>query len=559
MSTSVSRNQVAHGSYGADETVRYGNLRVPRMPGFGRLSFGGSVWLVLAAVLLMLISLTNIWAAVLWAVFAVAVAAPTAFPTKDGYGRYELLWRRRRFGAARRAQRTTLRQGLTGAVPDGSCRLPGVAAATHLTSEVDMHGRSFGLIHWPHANLYSVVLHASPAGFAGLDKHVRDNFVAYWAAWLGQLNTVEEIVGAAVVVETVPDSGQRLERAMDRGRLDDAAVPELARAVEAEIRSSGRQGSPTLTCRVTVTLSARCPGERDGESEMVRTREEMAEQIGDLLPSWTAALGATGAGTNVGPCTAQEIVDSTRVAFDPSVAADVEEAQLAAAAGESSGTGLTWEEAGPIWAEARPDVYLHEAARSRTWQMKSLPSVFFAETIRRMLEPHKDIARKRVALLYRPETPEASASAADADVRKAIFRATQGRRAKAAAELELEAARQTARQEAEGAPLIRVGLVVTATSFDEESLRRASRSVTSALAGQARIGLRVPRGSQDIAFLTGLPLGLVPQQLSRPPKTPKTPRKVSRPSDGGVESGRRGRGRASKAPESLAYQAEALR
>lgn len=159
---------------------------------------------------------------------------------------------------------------------------------------------------------------------------------------------------------------------------------------------------------------------------------------------------------------------------------------------------------------------MHESVLSRTWQMKHPPrGVFFAETMQRMLEPHKDIARKRVAILYRPETPETSANTADADVRKAIFKATQGKRAKAAAEAELEAARQTARQEAQGSPLVRVGVLVTVSTFDEDALRRGSRAVRSGIAAQARIGLRVPVGSQDMAFLTGMPLGLAPQQISR--------------------------------------------
>jgi len=496
-----------------DDAVRYGNLREPKMPGLGRLSFGASIFLVLAAVILMLLCLMNLWLGLGWGLFAMAVAAPTAFPTRDGYGRYQVMWRRRRAAAARKRMKHTLRQGLTGAVPDGSCRLPGVAAATELSSHTDMHGRSFGLIHWPHADLYAVALQLSPSGFAGLDKDVKDRHVAQWAAWLGQLNTVEEIVGAAVIVETVPDSGQRLERAMDRGRADEEAIPEFARLVEEEIRATYRVGSPTLTCRMTLTLSSRID---DGEQVMVRPREEMAEQSGDLLPAWTNSLGATGAGTGVRACTTQEIVDFTRVIFDPTVADDVEEAQLAAAAGDGDGTGLTWSEAGPIFHEVRPETYMHESVLSRTWQMKHPPrGVFFAETMQRMLEPHKDIARKRVAILYRPETPETSANAADADVRKAIFKATQGKRAKAAAEAELEAARQTARQEAQGSPLVRVGVLVTVSTFDEEALRRGSRAVRSGIAAQARIGLRVPVGSQDMAFLTGMPLGLVPQQINR--------------------------------------------
>ncbi len=506
-------------SASADDAVRYGNLTEPKMPGLGRLSFGASVFLVLSAVLLMLLCLVNIWVGLAWGVIALSLAAPTAFPTKDGYGRYQVMFRRRRSSAARRRGHSELRQGLTGAVPDGACRLPGVAATTALSSHTDMHGRSFGMVHWPHADLFAIVIQLSPAGFAALDKDVKDNYVAHWAAWLAQMNTVEEIVGVAVVVETVPDSGQRLERAMDRGRVAEAAIPEFATVVEQQIRDSYRVGSPTLTCRLTVTLSARVD---DGDQALVRSREEVADQFADLLPAWTASLAATGAGGSARPCTAQEITDSVRVAFDPSVAEDVEEAQLAASAGLGPGTGLVWSEVGPIHHEALPDLYRHEGTVSRTWQMKHPPrGVFFAESLQRILEPHKDIARKRVALLFRPESPEDSANAADADVRKALFRANQTKRAKAIVEVELEAARHTARQEAQGSPLVRVGMLVTVSAQSEEALRRASRAVKSGLAAQARIGVRVPLGSQDMAFLTALPLGLVPQQITRVRKVKK--------------------------------------
>lgn len=60
-------------------------------------------------------------------------------------------------------------------------------------------------------------------------------------------------------------------------------------------------------------------------------------------------------------------------------------------------------------------------------------------------------------------------------------------------------------------------MLVTVTAFDADEMRRASRAIRSGLSGQARIKLRLPRGSQDLAFLMALPLGLVPQVHIRPP------------------------------------------
>lgn len=69
-------------------------------------------------------------------------------------------------------------------------------------------------------------------------------------------------------------------------------------------------------------------------------------------------LRATGAGTTVRFCTAQEIVDATRVAYDPTVALQVERAR------GDGGTGLTWDDAGPALHEAEFDHYRHDRAWS---------------------------------------------------------------------------------------------------------------------------------------------------------------------------------------------------
>ncbi|MBN9748648.1 hypothetical protein DMP23_47570 [Amycolatopsis sp. A1MSW2902] len=501
----------------ADRDITYGNLLSPKLPGLGNLGFGSTMFAVFSAIVLIVLVavLQLLVVAVVWLVISAAVLAPAAFPTKDGYGRYQMVWRRRMHARAEKTGRTALRQGLSGHVPDGECRLPGLAATTRLRTFRDVHGREFGLIVWPEQDLYTVVIEAFPSGFEGLDKATIDSYLAHWAAWLGRLNTVEEVAGAAVVVETVPDSGRRLLRAVRRGRVDNA--PRLSRGVTDQILDSYHVGTPATTVRLTVTLSAIAPGAAD---EPARSEQEMADLIGDLLPTWTGSLDMTGAGTGARPCTGQEITDYVRVAFDPSVAELVEEAQLRS--GEDGpgggGTGIEWAQAGPISAWNHWEHYAHESAVSRTWQMKEPPrGVFFAQTLHHMLAPHKDIARKRVALLYRPESPEASATASERDVKNARLKATQGRYAKAAASGDLEAAQRSTRQVAMGSPLIRVGMLVTVTVRDAAELARASRAVKTGLAGQARIALRLPKGAQDVSFLCSLPLGLVPQIALRAP------------------------------------------
>lgn len=57
-------------------------------------------------------------------------------------------------------------------------------------------------------------------------------------------------------------------------------------------------------------------------------------------------LRESGAGQQPTPLTGQDLVDAVRIAYDPTVATDVEEARAA------GGTGLTWQQAGPTFADS---------------------------------------------------------------------------------------------------------------------------------------------------------------------------------------------------------------
>lgn len=483
--------------------IRYGNLRRPRLPGFAGMGAIPSAILLLGSLFMMLfIFIFNIVVGAAWMLLVVAAVVPEAIPTSDGVGRYSKWLGARKFKRADRVNKTALVQGLTGLVPDGHCRLPGVATSLELSTHVDVHGREFGLLEWSNSDLYAVVIQCFPPGLSGLDKNIVDSQVAQWGAWMGQLNTIGEVAGASVVVETAPDSGQRLARAIDRGRS--ATAPAFSKRLAEEMKVGSRIGSPVVTTRVTVTFSAKLKSDLDGETR-VRSRAEMAAAIGDVLPTLTGSLDGTGAGSGAYPCTAQEITDFTRVAYDPAVAPLVEEAQF------GEGTGLTWDQAGPATAKNHFDCYQHETAVSRTWQMREAPrGMFFARTLHDLLSPHRDVARKRVVLLYRPESPARSAQLAENDVTSAQLVASQNPRARAAHRLAVQAAEKTAEQEALGSPLIRVGLLVTVTVLDPALLDQASRVIVSTLAPQARLRMRLPRGAQDSAFVAGLPLGMVP-------------------------------------------------
>lgn len=119
------------------EPIQFGNLLSPRLPGLGRLSMPATIFLIVSALVTMILAIFSIWAVLTWVAFSMALLAPALFPTRDGYGRYEVAWRKLRHSRASSAGETILRQGLVGAVPDGACHLPGIAASTELTSHSD--------------------------------------------------------------------------------------------------------------------------------------------------------------------------------------------------------------------------------------------------------------------------------------------------------------------------------------------------------------------------------------------------------------------------------------
>jgi len=502
--------------------TQYAELRPPRLTGLWGLSLAATALLVVAAIVLagivtvgMVVGL-GVWtliAGAVWVLLALGGILPEAIKTRDGQGHYTKWFAKRAFRRGEKTGETVLSQGLTGTVPSMKFTPPGVAATTTLSEHYDIHGNPFGLITWGDTNLYSVVINTHPAGPSGKDSDVFDAEVAQWAAWKGQLNTIGNVVAAQVVIESSPDSGQRLARAVDRGRAEDpdrpgevdpSRVPEFSRLMAEQIKASGSTGAPRVTTRVTVTFSGEETDEDTGEVH-TRTAAEMQALIADVLPGLVSTLVATGAGSSCRAARAEHIIDFTRVAYDPSVAALVEEAQL------NGGTGLTWDEAGPTTAVNRFDHYQHEMAWSRTWQMRQPPKgTFFATVLKRLLEPHRDIARKRVALCYRTESPLKSAQIAENDVTAARVALSQSPQAKAAQEQRLIAAKRTAEQEALGAPLIRVGMLITATVTEREQLDRVSRLIQTQLAPQARLRLRLASGAQDSAFVAALPLGMVP-------------------------------------------------
>lgn len=492
----------------------YGNLRRPRSAGLNSFSLLATGLLFAGVLVFVIMSLLGGLIPALIELVAVFVAVGLlSVRDRDGRNLLQRTAARLAYRHGRRSGAHLYRAGLLGVVPHGSTQLPGLAAKSTLAEAWDSYGRPFCAVYYPSTTDYAVTFSAEPDGAALVDDWQVDSWVAYWGAFLASLSDEPGIQAAAVTIETAPDTGHRLHRAVTSAIDEDS--PEIARAMLHEVVSRYPAGSAVIRSWVTLTFSAatRATGPR-------RSTEEVLRDLASRLPKLGERLGTTGAGA-VRPTVADELAETVRVAYDPAAASVIEHARVA---GEP--VALSWDEVGPAAHEARWDHYVHDSGVSRTWTMTVPPrGVFSSNVLTDLLAPHPDIARKRVTLLYRVLPAGKAADVVQSDQRDADFRAATSRPT-ARARVEAAAAAQAAMEEAKGAGVANVGMIVTATVVDpgavpgerltkrnrtrEARLLTALADATAAidsLAAGARIRLRIAYGSQDSAFAAGLPAG----------------------------------------------------
>jgi hypothetical protein len=124
------------------------------------------------------------------------------------------------------------------------------------------------------------------------------------------------------------------------------------------------------------------------------------------------------------------------------------------------------------------------------------------------MAPHRDIARKRVTMLYRVLDAGVAGRIVEMDKRTSDFRVRSSQRPSERNLREQSSAIATAQEEARGAGLVDFGMLVTATVEDELKLAEAEAAIDN-LAATARITLRRVWGSQDSAFTATLPVGVL--------------------------------------------------
>ncbi len=483
----------------------YGNWRRPTSPGILGLGSVGTMLLLAGLIAIVItVMVTNLLTALVVAGLLGVVLL--AVLIKDVHGK-NVISR----GSARlawwssRSRGTNLyRSGPLGRTLWGTYQLPGLAAPTRLSEHSDSYGRRFAMLYTPATGSYSIVIGAEPDGAALVDQEQIDIWVADWGQWLANLGDEPGIEAASVTIETAPDSGTRLRREV-RTNIDEDA-PAFAQKMLNEVVDRYPSGSSTVKAFVSITFNA---APRAGSKK--RTPDEMGHELAARLPGLTGGLQATGAGA-AHPLSAQELCEAIRIAYDPAAAVLIDEAH---AAGETP--DLAWPDVGPSATQSSWGGYRHDSAYSCTWSMTQAPrGNVQSGVLARLLAPHRDIARKRVTLLYRPIDAAKAAAIVEADLRAAEFRVTSTNKPAARDSLAVRAAAATAQEEASGAGLVQFGMLVTATVSDL-SQESDARAAIDNLAATARLRLRLVYGSQDSAFAAALPLGLVlPKHIKVP-------------------------------------------
>lgn len=481
----------------------YGNWRRPRRPGLGPLGLVGTFGVFGGLVLTLLVSLASLLAALFVILPLGILLAPLMVRTQDGRNLYQLLalrigWLRRKSKGAHVYVSGPLSQR-----PGGRFRPPGLLTQVTMSEGQDAYNRPFGVLHHPGRNLYTIVLGCEPDGGSLVDPDQADVWVASWGEWLARLSHEPELRGASVVVETAPDPGMRLANEVLPRIAADA--PAAARAVMEEVVESYPAASSEMHTYITLTYGVPA-GQKRHHSEILT---DLAIRIPGLLSGLVGAGGGAAA-----PLSAERIAEVVRVAYDPAVAGEVLTVRA-----QYGGTGLEWEDAGPSAGVETVTAYQHDSGVSRSWLLTLAPrGTVRSSVLRGLLEAAPGTRRKRVALFYRPIDPATSARIVEADRRAAQFMATSGRgMVQARAASEVQAAEQTAAEEASGAGLVEFSLMVTVTVDSVDQLADASVTVRN-LQAAARISLRPADRMQAAAFTCTLPVGVLPWEQTLIPR-----------------------------------------
>ncbi|WP_067694639.1 SCO6880 family protein [Nocardia jejuensis] len=388
----------------------------------------------------------------------------------------------------------------------GTCKLPGLMATSKLYEGVDAAGYRFGMTHMPSHHLYTVMVKCWPQGARAVDQDRIDQWVGAWGNLLATLGEKPDIEAITVVVDSMPETGNRLATEVNNLTVDTA--PEPARLMMAQLAEQLPSESVRMESWCSISFKATTPARR-------KVPAEQAEEIGRRLPLIVAALAD--AGVRARPMTGEEIIAVVRRSWDPASEADLEEA---AELGESH--GLTWDDAGPVHHDEKLGHLLHDGTMSVTWECDGAPEGVVRERVlQRLLAPNDQLPRKRVAVIYRPHSAGDAADIVDNDYKDALVAAqTERGVGSATAAIRVEATEQARGEQARGHGVTRVGYLITVTAQNDTELP-SIEAITKDLASQTRLKIRRCYRYQAAAFAASMGAGALLPEMSSLPKVVK--------------------------------------
>lgn len=385
----------------------------------------------------------------------------------------------------------------------GTYRQPGLLAPSKLYESRDSSGYQFGMIHMPDWHLYTVMLRCWPQGARAVDQVMINQWVASWGQLLATLGGAPDIEAVTPVLDTVPETGNRL--AAEVSHLTSKNAPEMAKAMMAELAVQLPSNTVRLEAWCSVTFRATTPERRKDPAEQ-------AVEIGRRLPGIVTALGD--AGVRARPMTGDEVIALSRRAWDPAAEADLE---AAAETGDSH--GVRWDDAGPVSHDESKSQLSHDGTVSVTWEMSAPPEGNVDEQVlKRLLEPNAAVPRKRVAIIYRPHSAGDAAHIVDGDYKNALMASQSARGVVSAhATLRVGATEQAREEQARGHGVTRFGYLITITELAGSDLPRIE-AVIKDLSAQARLRIRRCYRYQAAAFSAGLGTGVLLPEMAATPR-----------------------------------------
>ena len=399
--------------------------------------------------------------------------------------------------------------------PDGPppMDLPGILAPLRILGVPTGRGGEMAIAHDRSRRTYTAVARLRIPGIGLADSGRRDQRVAGWGGLLAGLCTEgNPIVRVQAWQRIVPESGAALRRWHD-DHLDPGA-PGAAAQITAELLAtstlvtSQRESYLAFVMderRAAGAIRAAGGGPHGAAVVFIRRLHALSLAIGNAELEIEGWLGPRG------------LAEVIRTAFDPHALVPLAERRAAVTAAATAGLpwrgiapGVEPEAAGPVAAEARPGMYLHDGAVSVTYWVHDWPrSQIWCTALAPLLGDGSH--RRSFSLLIEPLSPRAAEREVmrERTARHVAVRMRQrtGQIVPEHEQAAMDRARAQDADRAAGHGLTRFTAYATVTVADRTQLDDACAAL-EADAAAARIEIRRMWFAQDAGFVMGaLPLG----------------------------------------------------